>query len=192
MCYKPSVMKPVQGKLFQTKASLQYGGVLRNKAKNRGARPLSKKDSIHVVMRSSKAKGSWSFQAVNNRKRLTEIVKSLSLKSGVQILSFANVGNHLHMHVRITNRTLYKAWIRGLTSAIAMLVAKRKGLQALKDMNQKFWDYRPFSRIISGLKSFLTLKDYIQINQFEGAGISRLQAVQMIRNNWGSTINRSS
>jgi putative transposase len=174
-------MKSVQQKLFQQKTSLAYGGILRKSSKNRGARPLSKKDSLHVVMRSSKAKGLWSFQHSNNKKKLTEIVKSMSLKNGVQILSFANVGNHLHMHVRITNRTLYKAWIRGLTSAIAMLVAQRKGLQTLKDMKQKFWDYRPFTRVVSSLKAFLTLKDYIQINELEGAGVGRAHAVVLIK-----------
>ena len=69
--------------------------------------------------------------------------------------SLANVGNHLHLHVKITNRMLYKAWIRGLTSAIAMMIAGRDGL--------------------------LNLKDYIDINHFEGLGIPRAQATVLIK-----------
>ncbi len=174
-------MKPKQTKLFPQKWSLQYGGILRNKAKNRGARPLSKKDSLHVVMRSSLAKGNWSFRNPEVMTKIGEFIQEFSSKKGIQILSLANVGNHLHLHVKITNRTLYKAWIRGLTSAIAMLVAKRKGLEELKRENKKFWDYRPFTRVISGLKAFLSLKDYIEINHFEGLGMPRAQAVLLIK-----------
>jgi hypothetical protein len=41
---------------------------------------------------------------------------------------------------------------------------------------QKFWDYRPFSRIAFGFKAFLTLKDYLEINRLEGHGYERGQA----------------
>ncbi len=174
-------MRSSQTKLFPQKWSLQYGGVLRNKAKNRGARPLSKKDSLHVVMRSSLAKGNWSFRNPVVMKKMGQFIQDFSQKKGIQILSLANVGNHLHLHVKITNRTLYKAWIRGISSAIAMMVAKRKGLEELKKENKKFWDYRPFTRVISSFKAFLSLKDYIEINQFEGLGIPRAQAVLLIK-----------
>lgn len=174
-------MKNSQKQLFPQKWSLQYGGILRNKAKNRGARPLSKKNSLHVVMRSSLAKGAWSFQNPKQVRKIGNFIQEFSHKKGIQILSVANVGNHLHLHVKITNRTLYKAWIRGLSSAIAMMIAGRQGLKELKQRRQKFWDYRPFTRVISSFKAFLNLKDYIEINKFEGLGVNRLQAVLMIK-----------
>jgi REP element-mobilizing transposase RayT len=174
-------MRNVQNKLFPLKWSLQYGGILRNKARNRGARPLSRKDSLHFVLRSSKAKGLWSFQHSKNKSKVGQFIQDFSKKKGVQILSLANVGNHLHLHVRITNRTLYKAWVRGLTSAIAMMIAGRKALRQLKESKQRFWDYRPFTRVVSSLKAFLTLKDYVEINQFEGLGMPRTQAVLLIK-----------
>ena len=179
---KNSVLQiPKQEKLFKQKSSLQYGGLLRSKAKNRGARPLSRKDSIRLVMRSSVAKNEMSFRNLKHFKKLGELIQKFSKEKGIQILSLANVGNHLHLHIKITNRTLYKAWIRGLSSAIAMLIAGRKGLAELKKQKKKFWDYRPFTRVINSFKAFLNLKDYIEINQFEGIGMARAKAVLLIK-----------
>lgn len=176
--------QPKQQNLLPQKWSLSYGGILRSKAKNRGARPLSSKHSLHVVMRSSQAKGLWSFQNSKNIKKIASYVKIYSSRKGVQILSFANVGNHLHLHIKITNRTLYKAWIRGLSSALAMMVAGKKGLQQLKEQKKTFWDYRPFTRVIQSFKAFLNLQDYVQINQFEGLGMPRVQARLLIKGSW--------
>ena len=166
--------------LLDQKFSLQYGGTLRTKAKNRGARPLSLQDSMHLVLRSSQAKNEMSFRNPKNFKRLGRLIQGFSPRKGVRIISLANVGNHLHLHIKITNRTLYKAWIRGISSAIAMLVAGRKKLAELKMQKKTFWDYRPFSRVIRSFKAFLNLKDYIEINQLEGVGIARVNAVRMI------------
>ena len=173
-------MKSTQAKLFPLKTTQSYGGILRNKAQNRGARPLTNKGSLHLVLRSSLAKGAWSFRHPKISQKLTSFIQTFSKKKGVQILSLANVGNNLHLHLKITNRTLYKAWIRGLTSAIPMMILGRKGLEELKDKNKKFWDYRPFTRIVSSLSAFLKLKDYIEINQLEGSGVPRMQAEVMI------------
>ena len=173
--------KSSQGNLLNQIYSLQYGGILRSRAKNRGARPLSRKDSLHLVMRSSVAKNELSFRNPQYYQKLGELIQEFSKKKGVQILSLANVGNHLHLHIKITNRTLYKAWIRGLTSAIAMLVVGRKGLAELRKQNKKFWDYRPFTRVINNFKAFLNLKDYIEINQFEGVGMPRVKAEILIK-----------
>ncbi len=167
--------------LLDQKYPLQYGGILRNKAKNRGARPLSRKDSMHLVMRSSQAKNEMSFRNPKHFKKLALLIQNFSKAKGVQIISLANVGNHLHLHIKITNRTLYKAWIRGLSSAIAMLVAGRKRLSELKNKKKKFWDYRPFTRVVNSFKAILSLKDYIEINQFEGVGMPRTKAVLLIK-----------
>lgn len=56
--------------LINQKYPLQYGGVLRTKAKNRGARPLSRKDSMHLVMRSSQTKNELSFKNPRHFKKL--------------------------------------------------------------------------------------------------------------------------
>jgi hypothetical protein len=41
---------------------------------------------------------------------------------------------------------------------------------------EKFWDLRPFSRVIESFKAFLNLRDYISINQLEGFGYTKADA----------------
>jgi hypothetical protein len=45
----------------------------------------------------------------------------------------------------------------------------------------KFWDRRPFTRVIVGFRSWLGLQDYIRINQMEGAGVQREHAEFIVR-----------
>ena len=159
-----------------------YGGDLRKKAKNRGARTLVfKSGSMHFTLRSTKAIGLHSFQNSKNRTRVKNYVHSFSAKKGVQILGFANVGNHLHLHVKIHSQRLYKEWIRGLSSGLAMIAMGLEGLKKLKQRNEKFWDQRPFSRVIQSFRHFLNTKSYLEINVLEGLGMPRAQAELLVR-----------
>jgi hypothetical protein len=47
---------------------------------------------------------------------------------------------------------------------------------AKSSAQQKFWDYRPFTRVVKAYKALLHLRDYIQINVLEGLGCSKPQA----------------
>lgn len=163
------------------KPLLAYGGDLRKKAKNRGHRPLVfRSGTMHICLRSTRAVGQHSFLAKNNRTKVKSFVMAFSAKKGVQILSFANVGNHLHLHVKLTNTHLYRAWIRGLTSGLAMLAMGLQGLKRLKNLKQKFWNQRPFSRVIQSFRHFLNTKAYMEINVLEGMGTPRPEAEQLI------------
>jgi REP element-mobilizing transposase RayT len=172
--------KPKQQDFFPKK-SKSYGGKLLNKYKNRlSGRPLSTSKSMHLILRSSKAIGDKSFKTTENSKEIKRLVDHFSKKNGIYIHSLANVGNHLHFHLKITNRTGYYRFIRALTAAIAMFVSGRNRWTATKD-KQKFWDYRPFTRIVVGLKDFVGMQDYIQFNQLEGLGLARAHAKFLIQ-----------
>jgi len=87
----------------------------------------------------------------------------------------ANVGNHLHLHIKLTHRLGYKPFIRAITSAIAMAVTGTSRWKPLKKSNSdRFWDYRPFTRVLQSFREYLNLQDYIEINQFEGLGHDRV------------------
>lgn len=126
---------------------------------------------MHLVLRSSKARGLWSFR--NHETKIQEIFEKFSLKYGVKLITAANVGNHLHLQIKLTSRHTYRAFIRATTSAIAMAVT---GTHRWKPLKVKFWDYRPFTRIVQSFRAQLNLKDYIRINQLEGQGFTRAQA----------------
>jgi len=153
--------------------SKSHGGILRNRRKGRGARPISARDSMHVVLRSSKAKGEWSFKRKENSKKIDRILKKFAKKHCVGIKQVANVGNHLHMDIQLAHRRSYKPFIRAITSAIAMAIT---GMSRWTKLEIKFWDYRPFTRVITSWRAKLTLRDYIMVNQLEGLGNSRVEA----------------
>lgn len=168
-------MKQKQLKLLKNEP-LAHGGTLRNTRSGRFARPLDTKNTMHLVLRSSKATKDWSFKRPKNERKIAEIVAKFSVKYGVKIVSMANVGNHLHFQIKLATRFGYKPFIRAVTSAIAMKITGLNRWTAHEMEKLKFWDYRPFTRVVLGFKAFLKLKDYIQINEIEGFGPTKIEA----------------
>ena len=154
----------------------RYGGKYLNTRKGRSrGRPLSTQNTMHLVIRSSKATGLWSFLHRNNKDKVKAILRKFSEKYGIKILTSANVGNHIHLQIKLSNRMAYKKFIRASTSAIAMAVTGWSRWTKTTD-GEKFWDQRPFSQIVVSYNYFLKLQDYIQVNKMEGFGIIRDQA----------------
>lgn len=152
-----------------------YGGELLKKRKGRlSGRPLTTKETMHLVLRSTKAKGEWSFKRPKNEHKIQQIIHKFSIRYGVKIISMANVGNHLHFQIKLSHRYTYKPFIRAITSAIMMAVTNAsRWHKKLASQSQKFWDNRPYTRFVQSFKAYLNLKDYIKINQLEGMGIDR-------------------
>jgi hypothetical protein len=161
---------------FLKPTSKSYGGELYKTRKGRrGPRPIDTRSTMHLVLRSSQARGAWSFK--RHAPMIRRLVDRFAAKNGVKVLSLANVGNHLHFHVKLGNRQTYRPFIRAVTAAIAMAVT---GASRVRPLRKRFWDYRPFTRVVQGLRAFLTLKDYIEVNQLEGIGYARKAAREII------------
>ena len=100
-----------------------YGGELLNKRKGRiRGRPLDTKNTMHLILKSSKATGDWSFWRPANKAKIKQIISKFSHKYGIKVHSMANVGNHLHFHIKLGNLHTYKPFIRAITAAIAMAI----------------------------------------------------------------------
>jgi REP element-mobilizing transposase RayT len=153
-----------QTKFAGFKTNVVYGGELRKRV--RTARPIATKKSMHIVLRSSQAVGEWSF------KRNFQIVESTlswaAKKYGVKVYSLAINGNHIHLLVRLTNRFTYRAFIRSFSGVIALKITKSSKLKKLK---KRFFDQRPFSRVVEWGKAFTTAMDYVYLNRLEALGI---------------------
>ncbi|MGE0764803.1 MAG: hypothetical protein AB7N80_16135, partial [Bdellovibrionales bacterium] len=54
-------------------------------------------------------------------------------------------------------------------------------LTSPKTKVSRFWDYRPFSRVVRGLRAYLSLKDYDEINELEGLGAPRGEALLLVK-----------
>lgn len=169
-------MKRAQKNLFKSEPSDFGGRLLKTRQGRARPRPLATKESMHLVLRSSLAKGDWSFRKGDRQFRIRGLVEKFAQKNGVRVFRLANVGNHLHLHIQLGSRWAYKPFIRGLTAAIAMMVTGRNKWTARTTEPVKFWDRRPFTRILKGRRSFLMLKDYVHINQLEGDGLRRPEA----------------
>ena len=157
-----------------------FGGTLLRQKKNRYARPLSTKLPIHLVIKSSQAKGGWSFLLPRNRRILENTLKLMAKLYGVRVLEVGNSGNHCHFLLRISNRQLYKSFIRAFTGT---MVRKICGTAKLA---RRFFDFRPFSRVVIGWRGYQIARDYVWLNHLEGLGVipSRSQAktVHLITN----------
>ena len=146
----------------------EHGGSYKNPQKRK--RPLGLRSSTHVVLRSTKAKGGWSF--TRNHKIVKELLTKFSRQNHIKIINCAIVSNHIHLHLKVLNRKSYKSFIRALTSALYIRITGfSRWNKAPKDF--QFWDQRPFSRIIATWKEYLTLKNYVEVNRWEGLGFHR-------------------
>ncbi|MBC7421437.1 MAG: transposase [Bdellovibrio sp.] len=115
--------KPKQLSLFQNSRDLKtqtkfFGGALL-KNRRKSIRPLSRKDSIHFVLRSEWAMGRDSFLAKKNYADIDYIITRFAKQFGVRIYQRAINSNHIHLLLRITNRVLYRAFIKAVSGKIA-------------------------------------------------------------------------
>ncbi len=179
-----------QLQLLQSEPKSYGGELLKTRAGRSRPRPLSTNQTMHLVLRSSKAREAWSFAGSHNRKVIKNLIRKFSIRYGVRTLSFANVGNHLHLHIQLKNRHSYPPFIRGLTAAIAMAVTGvsrwKKWPELVNSFHKyprrfQFWDYRPYTRIVVGNNASLRLRDYIRINVLEGFSIPRKTATHIVR-----------
>ncbi len=185
--------KPTQLPLFPNQTKKFFGGALLYK-KRKSRRPLSKKDSIHLVLRSEWAMGKDSFLARRNRQAIKVILLRFSKKFGVKIYQQAITSNHIHLLLRITNRTLYTAFIKAISGQIAchtmgqqsfkVFATSRKksaagdgskGAAEAKSIHQTpegFWQFRPFSRITNWGRDFKQCTGYLKQNILEAFGFA--------------------
>ncbi|MEO5668811.1 MAG: hypothetical protein ABIR96_12185 [Bdellovibrionota bacterium] len=161
-----------------------FGGSLLRKSHAKTKRPFSKKLAIHIVLRSSQAKNAKSF--LRQGRRVDTILMDEAAKRSVKLHGAANAGNHLHPLVQAPSREGLNAFMRSVSGRIAMLVTgtrKGKPLQSLgaEELLVKFWDQRPFSRLVSLGRDFLNTLSYISLNSTESAGVTRNNARTMFR-----------
>lgn len=108
-----------QQRLFKD-SEKSFGGDLFTRRKGRGPRPLDTKNSMHLVLRSTQAVGPRSF--TRHRGLIRAVLERFSAKHGIQLHRHANVGNHLHIQLKLKNRHTWRKFIRAVTAAIAVKI----------------------------------------------------------------------
>jgi REP element-mobilizing transposase RayT len=139
------------------------GSLLTSHPKSR--RPLDSKLPTHLVLRAERSTLSTprSFAVVN------ELVRNISRKHGVRLYEYANVGNHLHLLLKLRSRPSWAAFIRELTGRIAQLTNTR-------------WKHRPYTRNVRGWrKAYQVAKEYVRLNVLEADGMISRQETKTLR-----------
>lgn len=151
-----------------------FGASLLKGSHPKKKRPFRPKLPMHLVMKSSQAKGGSSLLRYNEG--IEYIVETLAERHLIQLLGAANGGNHLHLLIQAPSRSALNAFVRGVTGRIAQLVMGSDGVGA------QFWDARPFSRLVSAGRDFKNVCRYLGLNSMENLlGLSREGARAMTR-----------
>src|ERR1700734_1025794 len=145
---------------------VEYGGELwRGNAKT--TRPMVTKRAIHFVIKSTMAKGEWSFLTKRNTSYIKQLLQTLPTKYGVTIYQQSINGNHIHLLFRIHSRDLYKSFVSRLTGRLTQFITGcRKG----KPLGKRFFDNVPFSRIVEWGQDYVGAKAYVLQNELEATG----------------------
>lgn len=157
-------MKSKQLQFFKDQP-LEHGGEL-NKGKRKTIRPLTNKKPIHIVMRSSKARGRLSL--LNFSRKIDRLLAEKAAKFGISIYEKANSGNHLHLVLRGKKRGEIQNFFRSITGRISRIATGAKKGRKFG----KFWDHPIYTRIISSwTRDFHGVKDYLVQNTLETLGL---------------------
>ncbi|MGZ3698468.1 MAG: transposase [Bdellovibrionota bacterium] len=163
--------QPLLDPIFKPRT--EHGSTVR-KGRRKLMRPIDARRPMHVVFRSSKARGELSFLHPKHVSQVNRLISALARKYGVTIHEFANVGNHFHLLIKGRSRTAIQNFLRAVGSRVAQLVTgakKGKPFRKTKE-GRAFWDELVFTRVIaSGLKSYRAVKNYIWLNVQESIGL---------------------
>jgi hypothetical protein len=138
----------------------------------REQRPIAQKRPLHLVMRSSHARGAQSFLIPQRARQIEKIARDLGREKQVRLYRLANAGNHLHLVVFPKSRKAFNAYIKALTGLIARITL---GAERGKAKGLKFWDARPYTRIIEWGKDYRGVLNYLFRNTLEALGFTPYQ-----------------
>tara|TARA_B100001248_G_scaffold227436_1_gene185847 strand:- start:6124 stop:6648 length:525 start_codon:yes stop_codon:yes gene_type:complete len=119
-----------------------FGGGM-TKSNPKEARPFSSRLAMHVVFKSSLAKGGLRFS--KHRAFLKKLIHRQANLHAIQIQQWQIVDKHVHFVIYAKRRKRFHAFLRAFSglSARYFLNAERGSPRG-----KKFWDYRPFSRLL--------------------------------------------
>jgi len=161
------------------------------------ARPLTTKQPLHLMLRSELAKGKLSF--IKHDKDLKRILSRLGKRFGIVLLDYANSGERLHMVVKLSKRETFTPFMRSATGLIAREILNvQRGrawlerpapdVEVAGPQKRRFWEGRPFSRVINSGDDFKGVKRYFAMLRLEAKDllpaakrnmIKRLKALEM-------------
>jgi len=143
--------------------------------KRKEKRPLSDKKPMHLIMRSDSVKV---FTPTN--KSLKNLIFRTAEKYSIKIYELALNHTHIHFVMKLKNKSSYNAFIRKLTSKMAISIRrflKKSGFNNNRYRNLSdiitILTHRPFTRILEWGKDFRNCIGYVILNISESMGWER-------------------
>ncbi|MAQ37150.1 MAG: hypothetical protein CMO21_07985 [Thioclava sp.] len=127
--------------------SLEMGGSLNNTRNQK--RVLSSQRPIHLVLKSNKN------HLFKNRDFIQRTIKKQTKNFRHQIQSMSIQKNHIHILIRIADRSSYIKYIRALTGLIA------------RKLGKGMWKFRPFTKVLTWGREIKNVNTYIFRNEME-------------------------
>ncbi len=134
-----------------------HGGLLSIR-KRKTARPFSPQAPVHLVLKATRAKGTWSLLHRKNRARVQSMIYGYAARFKVKVYRASNVGDHLHLLVKAKEKKNLADFLRVLAGRIAVVVTGAK--KYVKRIG-KFWDYLYWSRLIQWGAEFYSVRKYV-------------------------------
>ncbi len=104
-----------------------YGGTLRQCRAGRGARPLSSREPLHLVLKARKEKIRPGFRTYKRFALIHFILRKYAAHFFVKIEQVSIQGDHIHLLIRTTRRSNFQNFFRVFAGQIAQRFEK-KGL----------------------------------------------------------------
>ncbi|MGZ5279967.1 MAG: transposase, partial [Pseudobdellovibrionaceae bacterium] len=101
-----------------------HGGLLRQKRAGRGARPLSSKEPIHLVFKANKDVIKGGFRSYRRFALIHHLLQKYQAKFFIKIEQVSIQGDHIHLLIRTSRRSLFQNFFRVLAGQIAQRFEK--------------------------------------------------------------------
>lgn len=175
-----------QLRLFVEPASgrLEHGGDIAL-GRRKVARPIDTRRPMHLILRSSLARGQWSLRRLSNAQAIDTLRIRFARRFGVKVYRNSNAGNHLHLLVRARCRIGLQHFLRAFAGAVARLITgARRGHRA-----GRFWDRIAYSRVVQWGRDFCGVNSYVLQNEWNTAGFVEWiePTTPLARHSWGGT-----
>jgi REP element-mobilizing transposase RayT len=143
----------------------EFGGSLLT-GRRKIRRPLSTKHPIHLVLRTNRAK---LFHPGNVE--MNALIIKVAKWSGIKIYDLAVNWSHIHLLIKIPDRSAYNRFVRVLNSRIVLYFEQKSGWK-LKGL----FELRPYTKILTWGRQFVRALNYQVLNQIEAKFGKRARA----------------
>ncbi|MBN1113937.1 MAG: transposase [Oligoflexia bacterium] len=136
------------------------------------ARPITTKSCMHITLRSSMARGAYSFLTREYVVKIRNTINRQAVLHNIRLYNFSICSNHVHLLVKLQYRDAYSKFIRAISGIIARIVlGAEKGKARVKELLCRFWSGRPYSKIVTWGRQYFNTYYYVAENDLEASGL---------------------